>query len=187
MKAYKLTDENGQTKNNTQWGPGVSHTANGKTDQPLCSDGWIHFYSNSLVAVFMNPIHANFQSPRLWEAETSGEELHEPLKSGCKTLTTIKEIPVPEVTLTQRIAFGILSVKEVYHDEKWNSWADKWLNGEDRTPKSAAARANAAAAAAAAAAAYAARAAAAAADACAHTAPSHNLIIKLAEEAMTYK
>jgi hypothetical protein len=103
----------------------------------LCSDSWIHFYTNPIIAILMNPAHANFLTPRLWECETSGAELHEAFKSGCKTLTTIKEIPVPEMTEVQRIAFEILCAKEIYHNEKWNSWADKWLSGEDRSNESA--------------------------------------------------
>ena len=94
MKAYKLTDKNGISKGNTQWGPYITHTASGKNNN-LCSDGWIHFYTDPVLAVLLNPIHANFSNPKLWECETSGEELHDPFKSGCKTLTTIKEIPLP--------------------------------------------------------------------------------------------
>ena len=136
MKAYKLTDENGKTQNDTQWGENISHAASGDGKE-LCSDGWIHFYTHPLIAVLMNPVHAGFSSPRMWECETDGEHLHESLKSGCKTLTTLKEIPVPEVSLTQRIAFGILCAKEVCKDKVWNEWADKWLSGEDRTEESA--------------------------------------------------
>ena len=166
MKCYKLTDKNGQTRNDTQWGPNVSHSAEGKGEN-LCSDGWIHFYTNPLIAILMNPIHANFAQARLWECESSGKELHESLKSGCKTLTTIREIPLPKISMTQRIAFGILCTKEVCKDERWNNWADKWLSGEDRTKKSAAAAAVAAAAAAASAAYDAAAASDAASDAAA--------------------
>jgi hypothetical protein len=137
MKCYKLTDENGQTQNKTQWGENVSNSASGESGQPLCSNGWIHFYTNPFLAVLMNPVHANFKSPRLWEAESSGEELHELLKSGSKTLTTIKEIPLPEISLIQKVAFSILCGKEVYKDKDWTAWADKWLSGEDRTTESA--------------------------------------------------
>ena len=145
MKAYKLTDEHGQTNDNTQWGPNVSHTATGD-GKYLCSNGWIHFYTHPLLAVLMNPAHANFSKPRLWEAESSGEELHEQLKSGSKTLTTVRELPLPEVSKTQRIAFGILCAKEVCKHKAWNAWADKWLSGEDRTKASACAAASFAAA-----------------------------------------
>jgi hypothetical protein len=203
MKAYKLTDEHGQTKDNTQWGPNVSHTATGD-GKYLCSNGWIHFYTHPLLAVLMNPAHANFSKPRLWEAESSGEELHEQLKSGSKTLTTVRELPLPEVSDTQRIAFGILCAKEVCKDEVWNNWADKWLSGEDRTKASACAAAYAADAAAdyaadaaadaadAAAAAYAAsRAAFAAAYAASRAADVADAakinFVEIAEKAMNYK
>lgn len=48
MKAYKLTDQNGLTKNDMQWGENVSYTATGESKK-LCSDGWIHFYIDPLV------------------------------------------------------------------------------------------------------------------------------------------
>ena len=136
MKCYKLTDSKGETRNNTQWGNNVTHTATG-TDPNLCSVGWIHFYTEPRLAVIMNPAHADFKSPILWEAEYSGKVVHEPLKSGAKILTTIQRIPLPEISPTQKIAFGIYCAKEVYKDEQWNNWADKWLSGEDRTKESA--------------------------------------------------
>jgi len=74
-------------------------------------------------------------------------------------LTTLKEIPVPLVSSTQKIALGILCAKEVYNDGAWsdelvkqlnkyqtngvghpytwNEWADRWLSGENRTKESA--------------------------------------------------
>jgi len=190
---YKLTDKFGQTRRNTKWGNNVSHTAEGK-GKVLCSDGWIHYYTHPLLAVLMNPIHAKFASPRLWEAEASGKILDEALKSGCKTLRTIREIPLPEISRVQKIAFGILCGKEVYDDKAWNKWADKWLSGEDRSKETAAyAAASAYAASDAAASAYAAaynaaayNAAAAAAKYAADSAKSINFI-ELAEKAMTYK
>ena len=135
---YKLTDKFGQTRRNTKWGNNVSHTAKGK-GKVLCSNGFIHYYTHPLLAVLMNPIHAKFESPRLWEAEASGKILDEALKSGCKTLKTIKEIPLPEVSKVQRVAFGILCGKDVCKDKEWNLWADKWLSGADRSKESASA------------------------------------------------
>ena len=58
------------------------------------------------MAMMMNPIHASFHNPHLWEAEVEGEMLREATKSGCKKLTTLKQIPLPEITLTQRVALG---------------------------------------------------------------------------------
>lgn len=135
MKAYKLTNEHNYTRNNTQWGENITHTAEGTGDE-LCTDGWIHFYTNPFIAIIMNPQHADFYKPNLWECESSGEHLHETLKSGCKTLTTTRQIPLPEITDIQLIAFAILCAKEVFGETDWNDWANKWLSGEDRSAKS---------------------------------------------------
>ena len=172
IKLYKLTDSCGKTWGGTQWGPGVSHSGTGKGE--LCGPGWIHAYEHPLIAVLMNPIHARFRTPRLWEAEGEVGLRNGQLKCGCKTLTIIREIPLPSITTEMRVRFAILCAKEVCADLSWNAWADRWLSGEDRSAEAAwaaqatswaayAAQAAAAAAAAAAWAAYAAEAAAAAA------------------------
>ena len=120
MKAYKLTDDQSQTRNKTQWGANVTHTATG-TSNKLCTSSWLHFYTDPLIAVLMNCSHAAFSNPQLWECETAGEHLHEPLKSGCRTLTTIKQLELPQITNNQKVAFAILCAKQVYTNSKWNS------------------------------------------------------------------
>ena len=142
IKLYKLTDRDGQTRNDTQWGPGVSHSGTGKGE--LCGPGWIHAYEHPLVAVLMNPIHAIFQNPRLWEAEGEIGLRDGQLKCGCKTLTTIREIPLPSITTEMHVRFAILCAKEVCACLSWNAWADRWLSGEDRTQAAAEAAAEAA-------------------------------------------
>ena len=177
MKAYKLTDENNRTHNNTQWGENVTHEAMGN-GKKLCTDGWIHFYEDPLVAMMMNPIHASFDNPHLWEAEAEGEVLREATKSGCKKLTTLKQIPLPEITLTQRVAFGILCALEVCEDESFRGWAKKWLSGKDRSACAAYAVHTTACSYAALTAAYAAYAAY----------DNHNINIpEIVKKAMTYK
>jgi hypothetical protein len=68
------------------------------------------------------------------------------LKGGCTEMVIMKELPLPEITLTQRIAFGILCSLEVYNEESYVKWAKDWLSGEDRTSASDAASAAASAA-----------------------------------------
>ena len=142
MKLFKLTDRDGQTRGGMQWGPGVSHSGTGEGE--LCGPGWIHAYEHPLVAVLMNPIHAHFPNPRLWEAEGEIAIRDGQLKCGCKTLTTVREIPLPAVTTEMRVRFAILCAKEVCADLSWNAWADKWLSGEDRSEAAAGAAALAA-------------------------------------------
>ncbi len=132
---YKLTDGEGKTFGGTQWGPGVSHSGTGEGE--LCGPGWIHAYEHPLVAVLMNPIHADFKNPRLWEAEGEVGLRDGQLKCGCETLTTIREIPLPAVTTEMRVRFAIMCAKEVCADFSWNAWADRWLSGGDRTQAAA--------------------------------------------------
>ena len=173
IKLYKLTDKDGKTRNDTQWGPGVSHSGTGEGE--LCGWGWIHAYEHPLIAVLLNPIHARFQTPRLWEAEGEIAIRDGQTKCGCKTLTTIREIPLPSITTETRVRFAILCVKEVCADLPWNAWADGWLSGEDRSEAAAYRSARAA---------YAARAARAARAAEAARAAGHGIdIFDIAEKA----
>jgi len=134
---YKLTTQEGKTRNETQWGENLTHEATGDIKQDLCSDAWIHAYTHPLLAVLMNPAHADIENPILWEGKGEGEAKFESLKCGFRKFTTLKKIPLPEITYVQKVAFGILCAKEVYKDSSWNQWADKWLSGEDRTEASA--------------------------------------------------
>jgi hypothetical protein len=140
---YKLTDQNGYTRarypNACLWGPGVTQHGTGEGD--LCGPGFIHAYKHPLLAVLLNPIHANIQSPRLWEAEGEIAKDDKGLKVGCVSLTTLRELPLPVVTDEQRVRFAILCAKEVVSDRAWNHWADKWLDGTDRSAAAAAAAA----------------------------------------------
>src|SRR4051812_25100255 len=106
MKAYKLTDQNNKSYNNTIWGQGITHRASGEGD--LCSNGWLHFYEDPRLAVIFNSIHAGFidDKMKLWEAKAEGEIINDGTKCGCTKLTTIKEIPIPEVTADQSMEFA---------------------------------------------------------------------------------
>ena len=135
MKLYKLTDKNNYTFNDTLWGKNVSHSGTGEGD--LCSPGWIHAYLSPELAVLLNPSHVGFSNPKLWEAEGEVSLNDNGLKVGCKTLTTIRQIPLPEFTINQIIAFGIYCALEVYKEESFVAWAEGWLSGKDRSKKAA--------------------------------------------------
>lgn len=135
MKLYKLTDENFETYGHTKWGENVTHEGTGNGS--LCGPGWIHAYTSPELAVLLNPMHANFKNPVLWEAEGNIDLNDQGLKVGSKKLTTIKIIPVPEITITQKIAFGILCALEVYQEDNFVTWAKNWLTGADRSSKNA--------------------------------------------------
>jgi hypothetical protein len=133
-KLYKLTDEHGQTHNETQWGPGFSHKTPGVGE--MCGPGYIHAYTHPVLAVLLNPIHADFSNPRLWKASGTIRRT-DGLKVGTWDLTTEAEIPLPVVTTEQMIKFAILCAKAVYKDVLFNKWADAWLDDSDRTARAA--------------------------------------------------
>lgn len=136
---YKLTDQDGYTRRNYDnaclWGENVSHSGTGKGE--LCGPGYIHAYTHPLLAVLLNPIHADLPAPRLWEAEGEIAKSDRGLKVGCVTLKTIREMPLPVVTTEQRVRFAILCAKAVYTDAAWLAWANGWLDGTDRTERAA--------------------------------------------------
>lgn len=135
MIKYKLTNADHTTYGGTQWGMGVSHEASGEGG--LCGPGYIHYYDTPELAVLLNPIHGKFKDPVLWEVNVEGTQKHDcGLKSGATRVTTIRTLPLPQVTVEQRVKFGILAVLEVYRGPKFVAWAEGWLSGKDRSIES---------------------------------------------------
>ena len=166
MKYYKLLTQDLKSYINTQWQIGVPVII-AKEGVEMCTDQVLHCYNHPLLAVLFNPIHANIRNPKLFEIGVDQIVNTDGLKFASKSQTLIGEISLPQINTEQRIEFAIKVAKLVYKDSKWNLWADSWLDGSDKSERSAyAAYAPAAAADAAAyAPAAAARAAYAAADA----------------------
>lgn len=141
MLVYKLTNQDNTTYNGTIWGENVSRTTNG--EGPLCWTGWLHFYIDPYLAVLLNPIHANIRpNPKLWEAEAQGQFKYDrDAKGGCTHLTTLKEIPLPQITPEQKVKFAILCTKmslsetDIYYNQGWLQWADDWLSNKHRKNK----------------------------------------------------
>ncbi|MEN6535845.1 MAG: hypothetical protein ABFD89_19440, partial [Bryobacteraceae bacterium] len=113
---YKLTTQDNKTRvgemNETQWGLGCTFTADGQSDS-LCNSHWIHAYADPLLAVFMNPAHANIRNPVLWECDAKVGLDHAD-KLGCTSLTTLKICALPEVTTEQQVRFAVLAALSVY-------------------------------------------------------------------------
>jgi hypothetical protein len=137
---YKLTDQNMRTHKGYQWELQQWKETNGEGE--LCSPGWLHYYSDPLLAAFLNPIHAKFAAPRLFQVEVAGKVKEDHgLKLGCTRMRLVKELEMPAVTTEQRIKFGILCALEVCKDPQFVAWAANWLDGTDRSADAAAARA----------------------------------------------
>jgi Cu/Ag efflux protein CusF len=137
---YKLTDEKMQTYCGYQWELQEWKETSGEGE--LCSPGWLHYYSDPLLAAFLNPIHANFAAPRLFQVEVAGKVKEEHgLKLGCTKMRLVKELEMPAVTMEQRVKFGILCALEVYKEPQFVAWAANWLDGTDRSKEATAATA----------------------------------------------
>ena len=145
MKLIKLTDRRGQTYGDTQWGENVTHRVEWSGN--FCQPGVIHCYRDLTLALFLNPIHGNFDPVRAWEAEGEILASDNGLKEGVAELTTIREItPLVLPTIEQCVKFGIYGALAVYHEAQFVAWANDWLSGKDRSREAAAATATAAAA-----------------------------------------
>jgi len=99
MVLYKLTNERGVTRSDltgeTHWREGQTLTLLPCLDPQLCSCDVIHAYRDPNSALLLNPVHAGFRNPLIWEAE--GKVVVEDWgKVGCFALTTIKRIDYPE-------------------------------------------------------------------------------------------
>ena len=56
MKLYKLTNKNGCTQGNTQWGIGVTHELKATEKPRLCTKDVLHAYKNINLASFSTQI-----------------------------------------------------------------------------------------------------------------------------------
>ena len=136
MKKYKLVTQDMKTRkgerNEFTWVIGEwSPETDGEGD--LCSPSFYHYYHDPLLAVFMNPAHADIDNPRLFEVDAQGKHKDDNgTKGGCTKIKLVKELTLPSVTREQRVAFAILCAKEVCKDKEWNKWADNWLNSSSQ-------------------------------------------------------
>lgn len=133
----KITDKDMKTHKGCQWVIGEKKTIK-KEGNTLCSDEVFHFYDSPKLAVLLNPEHGNYDAKtmRLWEIE--GDEVaHDGLKGGSKWQILKKEIPIPNITLEQKVEFAIQCAKLVNSDKEWNKWGQDWLDGKDRSASAA--------------------------------------------------
>ena len=143
--AYKLLSQEMTSRNNTKWEIGKAIEISKEfSGNELCSNQLLHCYASPEIAVFMNPAHANISEPRLFRIRCSKILADDGTKQGCKKQTLLKELPLPEISVEQRIKIAILCATEVYKEPNFLVWAENWNTGKDRTAISANAAAYAA-------------------------------------------
>ena len=133
MKLYKLTNARGYTReehlNCLQWGKGIIYEAAGAAGQPLCTSGLMHCYLHKLVAVLCDCLDGNYgPDGRLWKCTGEGEFLSDGLQGGFRKLTSLEEVPLPKITMEERVHWGILCAIEVFDEELFSNWAKGWVS-----------------------------------------------------------
>ena len=129
---YKLTTKDMTTHAGCQWVVGELVETNGVGE--LCGPGWLHCYSDPLVALMHNPIHADIDEPRLWRCEAEGSMKDDRgLKRGYTRLRLVEEMPTEAVTIRQRVLYAILCTRAVLSRGTipvWDAWADAYMAGD---------------------------------------------------------
>jgi hypothetical protein len=130
MRKFVITDAMGVAANGKRVSVGkITHRVGAPNDvyfqtAALCSD-------SALLAALQSRSYTPSPGQRLfeihqWEVLTITDPPH--------VYTVVKELPLPEVTPVQKLAFAILALAEVYHEPRYQKWANKWLSGVDRGP-----------------------------------------------------
>lgn len=134
MRKYILTDPNGYTPSHDHLEPGTFVQAdNAKSDEPIVriiTSG----YDSPLLAVLETPVVSDNDNKKLFMLHTGSAAEH---SKGAKTYIEVKEVPVPNVNLQQKVAFAIAAVSALYGNEDFRRWAEHWLSDKDRSRGSA--------------------------------------------------
>ena len=144
MLAYKLITQDRKTRggcpNETTWPIGEWREATGNLLQGLCSDAYIHCYSDPYLAMFLNPIHTNITDPIVCEVEVDGECTHDgQIKSGYRSMRVVRDLDIPAPTMEQYVEFAIRCAMSLPGSApEFVQWATDWLTGKDRSAAAAA-------------------------------------------------
>ena len=131
---YKWVSPVMKTMNNTHWKLNIPKELPEKEDLRLCCPGLYHYYEHPLLAITFKNMHVGQGYTKLCEVRPEGKIVKGWDKCGCTKLTLVKETNVPSISVTKRVAFGILCSLKVCEDENYIKLAKKWLSGEDRYP-----------------------------------------------------
>jgi hypothetical protein len=114
---YVITNEN--MHNNGLWEIGIKRSG--------------FAYASPELAVLVQHAYEKFEHFRIFEASGKGNNL---LRFDDE-FTLLRETYAPEFTPNQRIWFGIQCALAVCDDPMFVSWANAWIDGTDRSSKTA--------------------------------------------------
>lgn len=125
MRKYLLVDVNGRSRRGQLIEVERANVSRQYRSKILSQNIW-ECADSPLMAVMMNPLHAECVLPRLFELRGNVEDNQ-------FTLHQLHEITVPRVSPEQKLAFSMYCVSASAFDRVFIAWVDRWLTGGDRS------------------------------------------------------
>lgn len=133
MQLYLIADTEGHLEDDRVLKCGKTIQVAGSKDDPLAKfKGSVH--TSPLVAVLTFPEMLDTHNSKMFSVNRWRVDVD---STNPQTYTVVKEVPVPVVTLGQKVAFAVATVKEIFHDAEFVKWAEDWLSGKDRSEQAA--------------------------------------------------
>jgi|GEM_PF-3453889 hypothetical protein len=133
MTRYLLTNAENHTWRGSHVCPGQSILAS-NTEENVLTRNAEELGDSPLVAIMLNPWHAQIDHQKMLELEIGRNDLDE---IGSSTNVVVRETTVPSVTTDQKIVFALMTIQEVYGNPVFKCWADDWISGSDRSAEAA--------------------------------------------------
>lgn len=125
MRKYLLADLHGRTRRGMTI---ETKRANGKRyygDDIVSRNIW-ECADTPLLAIMINPLHAECVRPRLFEISSKfGQDQN--------TVHRVREINLPEVLPEQKLAFAMYCVRSLVSECVFGTWVERWLANNDRS------------------------------------------------------
>ncbi len=133
MAKYILADSANHTRRGSRIFPGHS-TFSSQTSNNIVAQNASEIGASPLVAIMLNPWHAQLEKPKMLELRFAAVAID---TSDPTISMNVREVAVPETTTDQKIIFALMVISAVYKNDQFNQWAEKWINGSDRSAESA--------------------------------------------------
>lgn len=129
MRHYLLTDNKRITRRGIELRVGRYNQSRSGLGDIISSNSW-ECAPSAVLAVMINPLAEENARPRLFELR---EKIYVGTDSEDMINLQVREIFVPAVSLTQRIAFAALAVRALNSQHAFSDWVERWVYNVDRS------------------------------------------------------
>lgn len=133
MAKYILANLDNHTRRGSRLFPGNSSFSS-QASNNIVAQNASEIGASPLVAIMLNPWHAQLDEAKMLELHFTTTAF---TASDPAIKMNVREVVVPEITTDQKIIFALMVIAEVYRNDQFNQWAEKWINGSDRSAESA--------------------------------------------------